>query len=148
MSLRLLISFFLCTVPATTYDFVDYWTVKVNGNTVFDSSKENKSNSIFTYSVLKSELRVQDSIEVEYFTDTPCPDCIYHYFISEYSHKDGMPYQTLNTFYREAKSLGPRVYKISLLEVAKTGTENSIKAIYYYQESRTSPKELCRVYVK
>ena len=90
-------------------DFMDYWVVKVNGKQVYDSIDDKKYNKSFSYEVIKSSLTIQDSLEVEYFTDTPC-DCIYNYFVTEYSAENGAS----GTFLKEQKTFLPKSFKTAV----------------------------------
>ncbi len=69
-------------------DFMDYWVVKVNGKQVYYSNDDKKYDKSFSYEVIKSSLTIQDSLEVEYFTDNPIVS-IYNYFVTEFSEEDG-----------------------------------------------------------
>jgi hypothetical protein len=121
-------------------DFLDYWVVKVNGKEVYNSNDDKKYNKSFSYEVIKSSLTIQDSLEVEYFTDTPC-ECIYNYFVTEYSEENGAS----GTFLKEQKTFLPKSFKVSLLDLSRLGNQGSVKGIYYYRQDHPFPKELCQI---
>jgi hypothetical protein len=97
------------------------------------------------YTVSSKAINSKDTLEVEYFTDTPCGNCIYNYFISEFTHVDDKASEILGTYLREQKSLGPKAYKIPLIDLLQEGTKGTIKSIYYYQNGDRQVHELCRI---
>jgi len=134
---------------ASFIDFMDYWTVKINGKVVFDSSKDlnRNSNEVFHYTVFLNKLSSSDTIEVNYITDTRCFNCICTYFISEHDERDGFTSNDLHTYLREQKSLGEKPYKLSIGDLCNAGTKGTNKAIYYYANS-SAPMELCYIEFK
>lgn len=146
----LLVFVTLCfAMPLLSFkDFIDYWEVKVNGKVVYNSSTEKKYNTVFQYDVAAGDLSIKDSIEVTYFTDTPCGDCVYTYFVSEFTQEKGKAVTSLHTYLKEQRSLGPKAYIIALQDLAHTGTRGTIKAIYYYQNINQPATALCYVNIK
>lgn len=140
----LLLTLFLMS----SFDFMDYWTIKINGKIIYDSSKDTSYNKKFVYTVSQNRISSQDTLEVEYFTDTPCGDCIYNYFITEYTEKNGEAYEVLGTYLNEQKSLGPKSYKKALTDLTNSGTRGTMKAIFYYQNNSSSTTELLRILAK
>ena len=144
-----MIAFLFCfTFPLSSFnDFMDYWTVKLNGKLIYDSSKDT-GRSLFFYTVSFKNVAPKDTLEVEYFTDTPCSDCIHNYFITEYTDINGEAHELLKSYLKEQKSLGPREYKISLLDIINCGSKETIKGIYYYKNGQEHARELCRINIK
>ena len=147
-ALLLLVTLYLAIPLLSFKDFVDYWVVKVNGKVVYNSSTDKKYNKAFQYDVAAADLSIKDSIEVTYFTDTPCGDCVYTYFVSEFTQENEKAVTSLHTYLKEQRSLGPKAYTIALEDLAHTGTQGTIKAIYYYQNINQPASELCYVNIK
>lgn len=147
MKRRLSIAIILfLTLPFLSFtDFLDYWTVKLNGKIIYDASSDSGSKRMHLYTVSIKEINVKDTLEVEYFTDTPCGDCIHNYFITEYTNIKGEAYEVLGTYLKEQKSFGPKPYKIALLDILNSGSKGTIKSIYYYINTDKQPRELCRI---
>jgi len=125
-------------------DFMNYWTVKLNEKVIYDSEKDTSNNKLHRYTVLEKNIQLKDTLEVQYFTDSPCEDCIHNYFITEFTAGNGEAYEALGTYLKEQKKFGPKAYKIALHEILTCGTKGTIKSIYYYQDGG-KPKELCRI---
>ena len=137
----------LFVIPLLSFnDFVDYWTVKVNGKLLYDSSKDQQYNKRFEYTVSANAISTKDTLEVQYFTDTPCGNCIYTYFVGEHLKSKGGE-DVLGTYSKEQKFLGNRAYKIALQELINVGSKETAKAIYYYGNS-SGAQSLCVITVK
>ena len=151
-SVKRILTFLLLSLPFLSFnDFIDYWTVKLNGKEIYNSLKDKKGSNyskFFKYEVLKDKILLTDTLEVEYFTDTPCPGCVHYYFISELSETGNESQQMLGTYLEEQKSLGPRSYKIPLTDILNCGTNGTIKAIYYYEQRYPSVRLLSTIRFK
>lgn len=139
----------LITLLAITFfsftDFLDYWTVKLNGKVIYDASNDRGYNRLHLYTVSIKEINVKDTLEVEYFTDSPCYNCIHNYFITEFTNIKGEAYEVLGTYLKEQKSFGPKAYKIALTDILNSGSNGTIKSIHYYVNADKQTHELCRI---
>lgn len=94
--ISLTLSLLALSVPLSSFtDFVSYWTVKLNGTLIYESSKDVKATKLHLYSVAAKTITLKDTLEVELFTDSPCGNCIYNYFISEFTSDNGEAYEVL-----------------------------------------------------
>lgn len=136
----------LLALPFLSFtDFMDYWTVKLNGIIIYDASNDRGNKPLHLYTVSIKEINVKDTLEVEYFTDSPCGDCIHNYFITEYTNIKGEAYELLGTYLKEQKSFGPKPYKIALRDILNSGSNGTIKSIQYYTNADRQTRELCRI---
>ncbi|MGC4100208.1 hypothetical protein [Ferruginibacter sp.] len=137
------------SVPLFSFnDFIDYWTVKLNGKLIYDSMDDRKYNKVHLYTVSIKDIKATDTLEVEYFTDTQCAPCIHTYLISEFTDTDGKADELMGTYLKEQKFLKPKPYKISLTDVLNCGTPKTIKSIFYYINGTGPIQELCRINFK
>jgi hypothetical protein len=142
----LILTLSLITLPLVAYnDFIDYWTIKLNGKLIYNSTDDKKYQKGFNYSVSIDKITDKDTLEFQYYTDTPCQNCISTYFISEYSEKNGEISELLQTYLKEQKFLGPKSCKISLLDIVNCGAKGTIKAVFYHETKNAQAKELCRI---
>jgi hypothetical protein len=141
----LLLLLVLMALPHLSFrDFLNYWTVKVNGKTVYNSSTS-KDKNLFIYEVDVYNVSPKDSIAVEFFSDSPCHDCIHYYFMGEYSSEEGKPYLVLSTYLNEQKSFGPAPYKKAIADLLNAGEKGNFKVIYYYTSERPKAMPLCAI---
>jgi hypothetical protein len=125
-----------------------YWTVKLNGQVIYDSNNDEKKPRLHLYAISIKDIQLTDTLEVEYFTDTPCFDCIHNYFITEFTDIEGEAYAPLGTYLKEQKYFGPKAYKIALTDILNCGTKKTIKSVYFYTSIERPPLELCRINFK
>jgi len=132
------------TVPLTSFcDFIPFWTVKLNGKVIYDSRNDTSKVESKLYPILTKDIAQSDTLEVEYFMDTPCTSCIYSYFISEYEKaEDEGFYKATGVILNERKYLGPRAYKSSLLDILNCGSKSNVKAIAFYLQGESIVHQL------
>jgi len=141
--LKIIVVFLFCTFPL--YSFInlkEFWTIKINGKIVYVSNKDKNTGAdkIYHYQVQSSKITSADTLEIQYFTGTPC-GCVYNYSIGEYA-LEGERY--IGETYKEQNTTILQSYKIPLLNIIKNGSKNSFK-IVFFSENREPPRPLCRL---
>ena len=139
-----LLAFLLLTIPLSSFnDFVDYWTVKLNGNIIYDSNndKNTGANKIYQFKVQSNKITSNDTIEIQYFKDAPC-DCLYNYSIAEYSLDSG---RFLGNIYKDQNTSLLQSYKVPLLDILNNNSTEGTFKIVFFAENQDPPRPLCRI---
>ena len=127
----------LLILTCSFIDLSDYWTLKYNGKTVFNSS-ESKSDKIFNYKISKNKITIKDSLTIQYIVDYEI-GTVSTFFVNETNM--GNNTNRLMVY----KSIDHNPYKISVQDLYNAGLKGSSKQIMYCENGWIKAKELCRV---
>ena len=143
MQLKNIVFFLFWTIPLFSFiEFRDYWTIKINGEIVYDSNndKNTGADKIYHYRVQSSKITSKDTIEIQYFIHKPCA-CTYNYNIAQYTLDGGRYIGETN---KKQNTSILQSYKISLLDIAKDSRENSFKIVFFFK-NQEPPRPLRRL---
>jgi len=158
MKKYLLTTFILLFPLIAKCDFVDYWIISVNDSIIYDSRKdgvtiggEYKIHSNFLNYLIVDD---NDTLKINYITDTPCPNCKQHLIIIDENETELLRRSKLG-FDNKLNNNDPLAF---LTSTTKYGEFFLFKkdidilkgkkklAVYFHREGRTKYKKIMDLY--
>ncbi len=117
--------------PCVKCDTIDSWHVFYNKKMIGDFIEYSKSTEII---IRIADIQQNDSMTVEYFTDTPCPKCPTTLTVEDGTHEVVVESKGIGTY-------NPASFKVrDLVEYKKKSGVSSFN-VYYAEKSQT-PKRI------